>query len=146
MVTAAPAGLSSAKARVTFWDARVLLNSPPMDRAGSNSFILLNLALSFQAHYAAPFISENRQHDIDRKSAENDRQISVKAVLETEVLYLTEAVKELTAFLGKAKIDSSALFPRRRPRHTLGKIAVDLVCKCIRSASSVSDFNVLQPI
>ena len=91
MVTAAPAGLSSAKARVTFWDARVLLNSPPMYRGGSNPFILLNLALSFQTHYAAPFImmSENRQHDIDRKSAENDRQISVKAALETEVLCLT---------------------------------------------------------
>ena len=32
-------------------------------------FILLNLALSFQAAYAAPFImmSQNRQQDIDRK-------------------------------------------------------------------------------
>ena len=37
-------------------------------------FILLNLALSFQAAYAAPFImmSQNRQQDIDRKEAEND--------------------------------------------------------------------------
>ena len=119
MVTAAPAGLSSAKARVTFWDARVLLNSPPMYRGWIpihlSCLTSLNLALSFQTHYAAPFImmSENRQHDIDRKSAENDRQISVKAALETEVFYLTEAVKELTALLGKAKIDSSALFPRR---------------------------------
>jgi len=84
-----------------------------MYRGGSNPFILLNLALSFQAHYVAPFISQNRQQDIDRKSAENDRQISVKAALEREVFYLTEAVKELTALLGKAKIDSSALFPRR---------------------------------
>src|SRR5438477_12651896 len=35
-------------------------------------FILLNLALSFQAAYAAPFImmSQNRQQDIDRKAAE----------------------------------------------------------------------------
>src|SRR5581483_6230215 len=33
------------------------------------TFILLNLALSFQAAYAAPFImmSQNRQQDIDRK-------------------------------------------------------------------------------
>ena len=82
-------------------------------------FILLNLALSFQAAYAAPFImmSQNRQQDIDRKSAENDYQINVKAELEiellhqkidqlreTEVLYLTEAVKELTALLRKAGI------------------------------------------
>ncbi|HXQ47250.1 MAG TPA: DUF1003 domain-containing protein, partial [Caulobacteraceae bacterium] len=36
-------------------------------------FILLNLALSFQAAYAAPFImmSQNRQQEIDRKQAEN---------------------------------------------------------------------------
>src|SRR4051812_4527023 len=41
-------------------------------------FILLNLALSFQAAYAAPFImmSQNRQQDIDRKSAENDFKVN----------------------------------------------------------------------
>jgi len=83
-------------------------------------FILLNLALSFQAAYAAPFImmSQNRQQDIDRQSAEHDYQINIKAELEiellhqkldqlreTEVLYLTEAVKELTALLHQAKIE-----------------------------------------
>jgi uncharacterized membrane protein len=81
-------------------------------------FILLNLALSFQAAYAAPFImmSQNRQQDIDRKAAEHDYQINVKAELEIELLHqkidelrqkevlnLSEAVKELTALLGKAK-------------------------------------------
>jgi len=79
-------------------------------------FILLNLALSFQAAYAAPFImmSQNRQQDIDRKSAENDFKVNVKAELEiellhqkidqlreTEVVNLTAAVKELTAMLSK---------------------------------------------
>jgi uncharacterized membrane protein len=83
-------------------------------------FILLNLALSFQAAYAAPFImmSQNRQQDIDRQSAEHDHQINIKAELEiellhqkldqlreTEVLYLTEAVKELTGLLRCAKIE-----------------------------------------
>jgi uncharacterized membrane protein len=81
---------------------------------------LLNLALSFQAAYAAPFImmSQNRQQDIDRKSAEHDYQINIKAELEiellhqkidqlreTEVLHLTEAVNGLTALLSKAKIE-----------------------------------------
>ena len=80
-------------------------------------FILLNLALSFQAAYAAPFImmSQNRQQDIDRQKAENDFQVNVKAELEiellhqkidelheTEVVNLTAAVKELTAMLRKA--------------------------------------------
>ena len=79
-------------------------------------FILLNLALSFQAAYAAPFImmSQNRQQDIDRKSAEDDFKINIKAELEiellhqkidqlreTEVLHLTEAVNGLTAHLRK---------------------------------------------
>ena len=74
-------------------------------------FILLNLALSFQAAYAAPFImmSQNRQQDIDRKKAENDYQVNIKAELEIELLHqkidelrekevlmLTQAVRELT--------------------------------------------------
>jgi uncharacterized membrane protein len=86
-------------------------------------FILLNLALSFQAAYAAPFImmSQNRQQDVDRKKAENDFQVNVKAELEiellhqkidqlreTEVLGLTQAVKELSAMLSKAKIEPGA--------------------------------------
>jgi uncharacterized membrane protein len=52
-------------------------------------FILLNLALSFQAAYAAPFImmSQNRQQDIDRKKAESDYNINVKAELEIELLH-----------------------------------------------------------
>ena len=72
-------------------------------------FILLNLALSFQAAYAAPFImmSQNRQQDIDRQAAENDYHVNIKAELEiellhqkidelreTEVLHLTEVVHE----------------------------------------------------
>lgn len=91
-------------------------------------FILLNLALSFQAAYAAPFImmSQNRQQDIDRKAAENDHQINIKAELEiellhqkldrlreTEVLYLTKAVNELTELLNKAGIFPSP--PNKSP-------------------------------
>jgi uncharacterized membrane protein len=73
-------------------------------------FILLNLALSFQAAYAAPVImmSQNRQQDIDRKAAKKDYRINVKAELEIELLHekidqlrewvlkLTEAVMVLT--------------------------------------------------
>ena len=77
-------------------------------------FILLNLALSFQAAYAAPFImmSQNRQQDIDRREAENDHRINIKAELEIELLHqkidalreeevvaLTLAVRELTQLL-----------------------------------------------
>jgi uncharacterized membrane protein len=79
-------------------------------------FILLNLALSFQAAYAAPIImmSQNRQQDIDRKAAETDYRINVKAELEIELLHhkldnlreqevleLSKAVRELTELLAK---------------------------------------------
>jgi uncharacterized membrane protein len=77
-------------------------------------FILLNLALSFQAAYAAPFImmSQNRQQDVDRQRAEEDYKINVKAELEIESLHakidalregevvaLAEAVRNLTEAL-----------------------------------------------
>ena len=52
-------------------------------------FILLNLALSFQAAYAAPFImmSQNRQAAIDRAAARTDYSINAKAELEIELLH-----------------------------------------------------------
>ena len=77
-------------------------------------FILLNLALSFQAAYAAPFImmAQNRQQDIDRKQAQSDYEVNIKAELEIELLhqkldelrekevvYLTQAIQDLTALL-----------------------------------------------
>ncbi|HEY8949252.1 MAG TPA: DUF1003 domain-containing protein [Rhizomicrobium sp.] len=81
-------------------------------------FILLNLALSFQAAYAAPIImmSQNRQADIDRKAAENDYKINIKAELEIEslhqkldqmreleILRLTEEVRALTDLLKQSE-------------------------------------------
>ena len=52
-------------------------------------FILLNLVLSFQAAYAAPFImmSQNRQSAVDRSEAEDDYEVNRKAELEIELLH-----------------------------------------------------------
>ncbi len=81
-------------------------------------FILLNLALSFQAAYTAPILmmSQNRQATIDREHAEHDYQINIKAELEiellhqkidqlreTEVLHLIEIVRELQTELRAAR-------------------------------------------
>ena len=89
-------------------------------------FILLNLVLSFQAAYAAPFImmSQNRQQDIDRKEAANDHQINIKAELEIEllhqkidelrekeVLFLTEAIADLTKLIGAQGVAPPAPSP-----------------------------------
>jgi uncharacterized membrane protein len=73
---------------------------------------LLNLLLSFQAAYTAPAImmSQNRQSELDRRHAQKDYEINVKAEWEIELLHekidlmkdkelltLTEAVRDLTA-------------------------------------------------
>ena len=80
-------------------------------------FILLNLALSFQAAYAAPIImmSQNRQQDIDRQVAADDYQINIKAELEIEALHqkidalrdieilqLTQTVRQLASLLERS--------------------------------------------
>jgi CRP/FNR family transcriptional regulator, cyclic AMP receptor protein len=51
-------------------------------------FILLNLMLSFQAAYAAPFImmSQNRQAAKDRIAAEIDHEVNAKAELEVGLI------------------------------------------------------------
>jgi uncharacterized membrane protein len=82
-------------------------------------FILLNLALSFQAAYAAPFImmAQNRQQDIDRKEAESDHQINIKAELEIELLHqkvdelrekevlaLSQAIRDLTELINRTDV------------------------------------------
>jgi uncharacterized membrane protein len=51
-------------------------------------FILLNLAFSTQAAYAAPLIllAQNRQDDRDRASIERDREVAARTQADTEYL------------------------------------------------------------
>ena len=51
-------------------------------------FILLNLAFSTQAAYAAPLIllAQNRQADRDKEEVERDREVNARALAETEFL------------------------------------------------------------
>src|SRR3954454_4638149 len=60
-------------------------------------FILLNLALSFQAAYAAPFImiSQNRQAERDRRQAEEDYRTNVEAERRIEDLQKALAAIEI---------------------------------------------------
>lgn len=52
-------------------------------------FILLNLALSFQAAYAGPIImmSQNRQGDKDRLAAAVDHEVNLKSEMEVSLLF-----------------------------------------------------------
>jgi uncharacterized membrane protein len=74
--------------------------------AGAHSFdpypfILLNLAFSTQAAYAAPLIllAQNRQADRDRVSLEEDRQRALAAKADTE--YLARELAALRLAIGE---------------------------------------------
>lgn len=58
-------------------------------------FILLNLAMSFQAAYAAPILmmSQNRQAEKDHLQAKNDYEVNLKA--ELEIMQLHEKFNDL---------------------------------------------------
>jgi len=115
---------------LTIW---VVLNITAWIRAWDPyPFILLNLALSFQAAYAAPIImmAQNRQQDIDRKAAENDYKINIKAELEIELLHrkldqlreqevvqLSLAVKELSELLNRSGDRHDTRPPREAEHH-----------------------------
>ena len=68
-------------------------------------FILLNLVLSFQAAYTAPIImmSQNRLSEVDRRNAQSDYRINVKAELdspcEQEILKVMGISERLLEYL-----------------------------------------------
>jgi uncharacterized membrane protein len=71
---------------VFFW---ILINvTVAWARWDEYPFILLNLAFSTQAAYAAPLIllAQNRQDDRDRRQAELDRQVNSRTQADTEYL------------------------------------------------------------
>jgi uncharacterized membrane protein len=85
-------------------------------------FILLNLAFSTQAAYAAPLIllAQNRQADRDRIQAEADRAASARAVADTE--YLARELASVRMALGEVvtrdflRAELSRLEDRREDR------------------------------
>jgi len=77
-------------------------------------FILLNLALSFQAAYTAPILmmSQNRQSNIDRQAAQHDYDINIKAELEVELLHQKIDMmreKEIAELIGIIRMLQGAL-------------------------------------
>ncbi len=80
--------------RFLFWQtvlvlAWILLNSIGfVQHWDPYPFILLNLAFSTQAAYAAPLIllAQNRQDDRDRASIERDREVAARTQADTEFL------------------------------------------------------------
>jgi uncharacterized membrane protein len=84
-------------------------------------FILLNLAFSTQAAYAAPLIllAQNRQDDRDRASIERDREVAARTQADTEFL-----ARELAAVrLGLADVVTTQDLERSLSR--LAKLIAD---------------------
>jgi uncharacterized membrane protein len=79
-------------------------------------FILLNLALSFQAAYAAPIImmSQNRQAAKDRLMAEQDYMVNTKAEEEVKsiMLHLEQQDEAMIDILRKLEEQHEALLSR----------------------------------
>jgi uncharacterized membrane protein len=74
---------------------------PKTDPFDPYPFILLTLALSLQASYAAPLIllAQNRQADRDRVSLEEDRAQYARAIADTE--FLAREVASIRIALGE---------------------------------------------
>ncbi|HEX2299538.1 MAG TPA: DUF1003 domain-containing protein [Pseudonocardiaceae bacterium] len=74
---------------------------PPAARFDPYPFILLTLALSLQASYAAPLIllAQNRQDDRDRVNLEQDRKQNERSIADTE--FLSREVASLRMGLGE---------------------------------------------
>jgi uncharacterized membrane protein len=74
---------------------------PPVLRFDDYPFILLTLALSLQASYAAPLIllAQNRQDDRDRVNLEQDRKQNERSIADTE--FLSREVASLRMGLGE---------------------------------------------
>jgi uncharacterized membrane protein len=72
-------------------------------------FILLNLAFSTQAAYAAPLIllAQNRQADRDKAEVERDRDTNSRALAETE--YLAREIAAVRLAVGQ-KADRDEIF------------------------------------
>ena len=79
-------------------------------------FILLNLAMSFQAAYAAPILmmSQNRQAEKDHLQAKNDYEVNLKA--ELEIMQLHEKFNELRDSLWLDFIQIKPQRISRKPR------------------------------
>jgi CRP/FNR family cyclic AMP-dependent transcriptional regulator len=86
------------------------------DRWDKYPFILLNLALSFQAAYSGPVImmSQNRQSSKDRLAAEVDHQVNAKA--ELEINNLIRRIDELEISLEEKHHEMKKLVVERKAK------------------------------
>jgi uncharacterized membrane protein len=99
-------------AQTVLWGAWITINlTVPMRGWDPYPFILLNLALSFQAAYAAPIImmSQNRQARKDRELARQTFRVERRVLREVEAL--RRDLEALVAARGSVQEPDSAVKP-----------------------------------
>jgi uncharacterized membrane protein len=86
-------------------------------------FILLNLAFSTQAAYAAPLIllAQNRQADRDKAEAERDREMNGRSLAETE--YLAREIAAVRLAVDQKADRADILEPLERLESLLERLA-----------------------
>ncbi|AFY41727.1 DUF1003 domain-containing protein [Nostoc sp. PCC 7107] len=97
--------------------------APGIPHWDESPFIMLNLVFSFASAYTAPIVlmSQNRQSDTDRRNAEIDHQVNLRAGQNIELLHekldtlhsqqiaeLTQIVKEQQQMLREMKVNLAA--------------------------------------
>lgn len=120
---------------LTFW---VVLNSIAWAFAWDpRPFILLNLVLSFQAAYSAPFVmmSQNRQAEKDRLTAQNDYLTDVKG--EQEITHILEHLDHQDALI--IKIIERLEAQHEEMLQRLSKLDPALAQQVLEEASQPSD-------
>ena len=93
--------------------------TPGVPHWDNSPFIMLNLVFSFASAYTAPIVlmSQNRQSDTDRRSAEIDHQVNLKASQNIELLHhkldelhsqklneLTQIIKDQQQIINELKV------------------------------------------
>jgi uncharacterized membrane protein len=93
--------------------------APGVPHWDESPFIMLNLVFSFASAYTAPIVlmSQNRQSDTDRRNAEIDHQVNIRASQNIELLHqkldelhsqklneLTQIIKEQQQVLHELKV------------------------------------------
>jgi uncharacterized membrane protein len=86
-------------------------------------FILLNLAFSTQAAYAAPLIllAQNRQADRDKEEVERDREMNARSLAETE--YLAREIAAVRLAVDQKADRSDIVEPLERLEALLERLA-----------------------
>jgi len=85
-------------------------------------FILLNLAFSTQAAYAAPLIllAQNRQADRDKEEVERDRETNARSLAETE--FLARELAEIRLVLERKADRDDLVRPIEQLTHALERL------------------------